>query len=354
MTRSFVPCPADVSPEILAAQARPILPQNSREFEDLLRRTEEKARRIFHTENQVLQLPWGDQEIQEAALRNLVEHKILICANGALGERWLETAAACSKPAGSLEAEWGQPVQAEKLRQELTYGGYDSVLFVHVEPSTGVENPLAELCQVVRDTSPDALILVDAFASLGGVSFDIDALDLDFVWGPSCTCLGLPPGLSFVILSRRAIEKAAKIPARGHSLDLVAWEKAARRAVLPTIFPTSLLYAWDVQSDAILTAGLEERYQRYAGLSEKIRAWVTANGFNLAANPSYQSTTVHCIFNDKSWSIPDVIQRLLQQGLRIDNGLSMFKDRTFRVALMGEITDQDLDLLLTALAGYRP
>ena len=53
MSPMFVPGPVDVDEEVLSAQSQAMVPHRSREFEDLYRRTREKAQPLFATQAQV-------------------------------------------------------------------------------------------------------------------------------------------------------------------------------------------------------------------------------------------------------------------------------------------------------------
>ncbi len=48
MSPMFVPGPVDVAPEVLAAQAKPMMPHRSKDFEEIFRRTAEKAQKLFY------------------------------------------------------------------------------------------------------------------------------------------------------------------------------------------------------------------------------------------------------------------------------------------------------------------
>jgi aspartate aminotransferase-like enzyme len=65
----------------------------------------------------------------------------------------------------------------------------------------------------------------------------------------------------------------------------------------------------------------------------------------LAPEP-YRSKTVSTIKNTKGLDIAALNKFLLTKGMRIANGYGDLKDKTFRIAHMGEITMSDVDSLL--------
>ena len=95
---------------------------------------------------------------------------------------------------------------------------------MHAETSTGVENEIAPLAALQQT---DTLLLVDTVTSLGGIPVEIDGWGIDAVYSGTQKCLGVPPGLSPVSFSARAVERIrARTRARA---ELVPRPRSARR-----------------------------------------------------------------------------------------------------------------------------
>ena len=109
MSRMFVPGPVDVDDAVLQAQAQPMLPHRSAEFEEIFRHASEKAQRLFFTQSRVLLSASSGTGLQEAAVRNLVGKKVLACVNGAFADRWYDVAVSNGKEVEKLAFEWDQP-----------------------------------------------------------------------------------------------------------------------------------------------------------------------------------------------------------------------------------------------------
>ena len=67
MSRMFVPGPVDVADDVLQAQAAPMLPHRSKEFEAIYRRASEKAQQLFFTSQRVFLTASSGTGLQEAA-----------------------------------------------------------------------------------------------------------------------------------------------------------------------------------------------------------------------------------------------------------------------------------------------
>jgi aspartate aminotransferase-like enzyme len=348
----FVPGPVDVAPEVLAAQAKPMMPHRSKDFEAIFRRTEEKARQLFYTQYRIFQGTHSGSGMQEAGVRNLAASTVLACVNGAFSKRWYDVAVANGKQVDKLEVPFGEAITPQMLSDALKVKFYEAVTIVHNETSTGVMNPLKELCEVIHQVSPDTMILVDAVSSLSGVKIEMDALGIDFLMTSSQKCLALPPGLSLAGVSDRAMKKAESVPFRGWYFDFVLLEKHRIKDSTPMTPVMPLIYALDVQLDRIFAEGLEARFARHEAMAKRFGSWAEANGMPVMAAPAYRSHTVCTVQNAKGWDISALNKFLTTKGMRIANGYGEWKDKTYRVATMGETQMSDIENLIAALEEY--
>jgi aspartate aminotransferase-like enzyme len=352
MPHMFVPGPVDVDADILNAQTQPMLPHRSPEFEDLFQRATVKTQQLFYTTGRVFVFSSSGTGLQEAAVRNFASERVLSCVNGAFGSRWYDVAVSNGLQADKLEAAWGQPVTAQMVAEKLGEHPYDIITIVHNETSTGLENPVEEIAEAVRHTSPDTLVCVDAVSSLGGTKIETDAWGLDMVLTSSQKCLALPPGLALAAVSDRAMKRAEEVLHRGWYFDLLRMEKHRLKDSTPATPAISLIYALDTQLEHILKEGLEKRYARHSAMAKRIHSWALERGFSLFAQDGFRSQTVTTLKNLLELDIQDLNRCLLESGLRIANGYGILKNETFRIAHMGETRMEDLDMLLEEIDKY--
>ncbi|MDO9546744.1 MAG: alanine--glyoxylate aminotransferase family protein [Pelolinea sp.] len=353
MPHMFVPGPVDVAPEVLQAMIKPLLPHRSKEYEAIHRSAAEKSQKVFFTENRVLIGTHSGSGMQEAGVRNLAQQDILVCVNGAFSERWYDVAVSNGKNPIRMDAEWGNPISPDALRDALKKKDFESIAIVHNETSTGVENPLRDLCAVVKETSPDTLIMVDAVSSLSGSKIEMDAWGIDFLLTSSQKCLALPPGLSLAGVTDRALDKAKTVQDRGWYFDLVLMEKHRIKnstAMTPVV---SLVYALDFQMDRIFAEGIENRFARHEAMSQRVYDWALDNGMSPFAAEGARSKTVATINNEHSMDISELNAFLMEKyQMRISNGYGDLKGKTFRIATMGETTLDDVEALLKAIKEF--
>jgi len=352
MPRMFVPGPVDVDDEILQAQAQPMMPHRSKEFEEIYRRTSEKAQQLFYTQDRVFLTASSGTGLQEAAIRNFVDKKVLACVNGAFADRWYEVAVSNGKEVEKLAFEWDQPVDPDRVAAAVEAGGCEALTIVHNETSTGMQNPVEEVAQAVHAVAPETLILVDAVSSLGGAKIEMDAWGLDMVLTSSQKAIALPPGLALGAVSDRAMKKAESVENRGWYFDLVRMEKHRLKDSSPATPAMSLIFALDRQLDRILAEGLENRFARHSAMAERTHAWAERHDLTMYAPEGYRSQTVTTIKNERGIDIANLNSFLKQRGMRIANGYGPLKNKTFRIAHMGEIQMNDLEELFSAMEEY--
>jgi predicted phosphoserine aminotransferase len=352
----FLPGPTEVLPEILAAQAQPMIGHRGPETEALLGAIAEDLKAVFRTQQPVMIAASSATGFMEAAIRNGVRRKALCLVNGAFSQRFADIAAACGREVEVAGVEPGRTFEAEQVRGLLRQSGADAVTLVHSESATGALNPVAEIAAAVRESGDDVAVLVDGVTSVAGSPVETDAWGLDFVVTGSQKALALPPGLAFGVASPRLLERAKTLPGRGIYFDLVAYEEQIRRRQTPYTPAVSLLYALRAQLERIRAeGGIEARWARHCAMRERVERWVAehGDGAGVAFLPreGRRSWTISCL----KLLVPEpaggaIAKRMQARGFVIAPGYGKLKDTTFRIGHMGDHSVEEVDAVLGALA----
>jgi aspartate aminotransferase-like enzyme len=348
----YIPGPTEVASEVLQAQTRPMVGHRSQDFADLFYRILPRLKQVLLTDQHVYITASSGTGLQETAIRNGVRpgRKVLNMVAGAFADRWHQVSVANGKDAVRVDIEWGQPIRPEDVDAALAAGGFDAVTIVHNETSTAVMSDIEAIARLVREKYPDVLILVDAVSSASGVRIAFDEWGLDMLLTSSQKAFALPPGLAFAAVSERMLERAKAVPHRGWYFDLLILEKyLASGKTTPATPAISLLYALDVQLDRILAEGLENRWARHETCMSMTHAWARKHGFELFPAPGYESRTVTCVRNNREIDVPAMIAFAREHGMVIGNGYGALKNKTFRIAHMGELGPDDMQALFDVL-----
>ena len=126
-----------------------------------------------------------------------------------------------------------RPAEVEaRLKADKAGDTIKAVLVAQIDTASGVVNDIAAIGQAMRAAGHDALLMVDAVASLGCMPFEMDAWGVDVAMSGSQKGMMTPPGLGFVAANDRAREVHKKA---GPAHPLLGLDLPRGRAALPEI-----------------------------------------------------------------------------------------------------------------------
>lgn len=342
----FIPGPTESAPEVLAAMSTPMIGHRTKAMTALQKAITEKAQKVFYTENIVLLSTSSGSGLMEAAVRSCTAKKALCCSMGDFGTRWYKMAVSNNVPADLLEVALGQAINPADIDEKLATGDYDLLTTTHSETSTGVANDLEAIAQVVAKY-PDVVWCVDAVSSAGGMKIETDKLGIDILLTSSHKAFALPPGLALCTMSQKAYDRTYDVEFRGTYFDL---QKVYDRVVkknyqYPSTPNISLMYAMDLQLDRMLEEGMEARFDRHKAMANRVRTWAKEY-FDIFPDENHMTDTLTVIENTRGISVADLNAELGKRGKTLSNGYGDLKEKTFRIAHLGELTMADVDALL--------
>ncbi len=345
----FIPGPTYVHPDVLAKMATPPIGHRTAEASALQRSISEKLQQLMYTSNKIVLSTSSGTGLMEGAIRSLTQKKAIVFSVGAFGKRWWELARLNGIEADLHEEEPGHPTLPDTVERYLKTGQYDVVTVTHNETSTGIQNPIESIAEIVAKY-PEVIWTVDTVSSLGGVKIEVDRLGIDVCISSSQKALALPPGLALASISPKAEERLKAIGPRGYYLDLGTLikyvdEKDYQYSCTPSI---SHMFALDFQLDRILKEGLENRFIRHVEMAEYMINWAS-HFYRVFPQPGFESMTVTCIENTRKTNIGALNQSLRERGMLISNGYGSLKDKTFRIGHMGDLTLEDVEALTAAM-----
>ncbi len=345
----FIPGPVEVSEKTLAAFSRPMIGHRGDAFKNLYRDIHPKLQELFGTKQPVFlstSSAWG---VMEASIRNLVERGVLCCMCGAFSDKWLDVAKRCGKNAEPLQVDWGKQIDHKDLDAKLASGKFDTVTLIHNETSTGVMNPLPEICCTLAKY-PDVVLIVDTVSSFSAMKIEMDALQIDVLLTGSQKALALPPGFSLLSVSEKALARAEKQKDRGCYFDFLEFKKQQADWMTPSTPSIGHIFALQSKLDEIFAEGLTNRYERHAQTNALVHDWVRARSFDFFAEESFRSKTLTCVKNNRGVDVAKLVRDLREKHhLVIDGGYGKLKGQTFRLSNMGDETDETVSHLLGCL-----
>src|SRR5437667_125768 len=288
----------------MAAFSRPMIGHRGDDFMNLYRDIHPKLQTLFGTKQPVFlstSSAWG---VMEASIRNLVDRGALCCMCGAFSDKWLDVARRCGKNAEPLQVDWGKHINHKDVDRALASGKFDAVTLIHNETSTGIMNPLPEICCTLAKY-PDVVLVVDTVSSFSAMKIDMDALGIDLMLTGAQKALALPPGFSLFSVCEKAFARAEKQKDRGYYFDFLEFRKQQAEWMTPSTPSIGHVFALQSKLGEIFEEGLTKRYERHARTNALVRDWVQRSGFEFFAEEGFRSKTLTCVENNRGIDVVD-------------------------------------------------
>lgn len=338
------PGPADVYPEVLAAQARPTVGHLDPLFVAMMDELKSLIQYAFQTKNEMtMAVSAPGSAGMETCFVNLVEpgEKVIVCRNGVFGERMRQNVERVGAIAVLVDNEWGTPVDPVAVEAALKANPDAKFLaFVHAETSTGALSDAKTLCALAKQYG--CLSIVDAVTSLGGVELRVDEWGIDAIYSGSQKCLSCVPGLSPVSFSPAAVEKLKnrKTPVQSWFLDqslvMAYWSSAGGKRSYHHTAPVNALYALHESLRILAAEGLENAWQRHQEMHLVLRAGLEKLGLKFVVAEDSRLPQLNAIYIPEGVDDAAVRTRLLKDyNLEIGAGLGALAGKAWRIGLMG-------------------
>ena len=360
----FGPGPGNPYPEATSALAQPLLGHLDPVFLSLMDETCDRLRTVWGTSNaRTLPLSATGSAGMEASFVNTVSDGdvVVVAVNGLFGQRMCDVAARCGAEVVPVEHEWGTPVDVDRVLS--AHPSPKVIAAVHAETSTGVRSDIAAL----GGGKGDALLLVDAVTSIGGIELRADDWGIDVGYAGTQKCLGVAPGLAPFTINDRAFARRVERPQSWY-LDLgllggyVGEASGTGGRTYHHTAPTAMVASLHAGLGRILEEGLENVWARHAEAGRLLQTGLLEMGLELFAQDGYrlpELTTVKVPDGVDSASVRRIL--LERHGIEIGAGAGAFAATVWRIGLMGHNARPDAALLvLAALAdalaevGWKP
>tara|TARA_R110002167_G_scaffold90479_2_gene243836 strand:- start:1122 stop:2300 length:1179 start_codon:yes stop_codon:yes gene_type:complete len=352
------PGPSDVSPRVLAAMARPTIGHLDPEFIRMMDEVKQLLQYALKTKNPLtMPVSAPGSAGMEACFVNLVEpgDQVIVCQNGVFGGRMAENVRRFGGEVIPVDDAWGQPVSLEKVEAAFKANpNVKALAFVHAETSTGVRSDAQALAKLAQDHN--ALSIVDAVTSLGGIELDMDGWGIDALYSGTQKCLSGPPGISPVSFSERAVAavkaRTTQVPSWFLDTNLVMgyWGAGAKRAYHHTA-PVNALYALHESLVVLQHEGLEQAWSRHEHFHQALKQGLEAMGLTLLVDSKYRLPQLNTVQIPEGIDEARVRKHLLQHySLEIGAGLGTLAGKVWRIGLMGHACNgKNVLLCLAAL-----
>ncbi len=346
------PGPSEVDPQVLASLSLPPLGHLDPALLGMMQELETMLRGVFGTKNRLtLALSGTGTAGMETALTNTIspDDAVVVGVMGYFGDRMCQITERLGGKLTRVDAEWGTPLDPQKMRDAILQARPRVVCAVHAETSTGVVQDLTAIAEATREI--DALVVVDAVTSLGGQPLEVDEWGIDVCYSGSQKCLGAPSGLAPFTMNDRALNRLSErgTPPRSFYFDpfllLKYWDERQYHHTISA----PLIYSLHTALRLLHEEGKEARWGRHRRNHLAFRAGIEAMGLYFLPDEAWSLWPLNAV------RVPDGLDEtairgalLAEHSIEIGGGLGPLKGKLLRVGLMGYASQQEYVLQLLA------
>lgn len=318
------------------------------EFSNVMFENESLVKKFVNAEDgaRVVFLTGSGTASMEATVMDVLskEDKVLVVDGGSFGHRFVQMLELHEIPHEVIKMEFGKDLKEEQL-EKYEGKGFSAFLVNIDETSTGVlynKKLIGDFCK-----RNGLLLVVDAISSFLCDEFDMSAIGADVMITGSQKALACPPGISLVVLSKRALDRVMKHPMKCMYLSLKEALINGERGQTPWTPAVGTLRQINKRlKDIEVAGGVEKETERIAAIANDFRERIKDLPFEVVSESLSNCVTP---LHPSTASAYDIFTILKDEyGIWICPNGGDLKDKIFRVGHIGDLTIEDNTKLIEA------
>ena len=273
------------------------------------------------------------------------DDKVLVIDGGSFGHRFVQMLELHHIPHSIIKMEFGHNIKKEQLI-EFEGKGYTAFLVNIDETSTGVlydKKLISDFCR-----RNNMLFVVDAISSFLADDFDMADLGVDVVIAGSQKALACPPGISLIVLSKRAQECVEEHPMICMYLSLKEALKNGERGQTPWTPAVGILRQINARLREIESAGgVENETSKVATIATDFRKRIKDMPFEIVSESLSNCVTPLHPTTTSAYDIFTILKN--EYNIWVCPNGGELQDKVFRVGHIGALTIEDNIKLVDAL-----
>ena len=326
-------------------------PDIDEEFVEFYKETCLLISKLLNTKNEAFILDGEGILGLEAACASLTEQgdRVLVLDNGIYGKGFGDFVTMYGGEVTYYSTPYDEAMEPDKLRNFLQENhDFKYATLVHCDTPTGMLNPVEELSRVLHEFG--IMTVVDSVSAMFGEPLDVDHGQIDIVCGGSQKALSAPPGLTFVTVSKEAMEamENRKYPIASFYANILVFKNYYEEKWFPYTMPISDIYGLRQALDNVRED--QDIYERHAKLAEFTREELKKMGLKLYGKNGF-SNTVSVFYVPEGFTADEILLTLREKyGIMIAGCFDIFAGKLLRIGHMGENANEaDVKETLAAL-----
>ncbi|MBP5568767.1 MAG: alanine--glyoxylate aminotransferase family protein [Treponema sp.] len=284
----------------------------------------------------------------EASVMNFFnkDDKLLVVNGGSFGHRLVELASLHKLNFTEIKLNPGHALTKEEL-SKYEGQGYTALVMQQHETSTGVLydlNMTGDFCK-----KNNMFLLVDAISSFLADELDMQAMNVDAVIMGSQKAVALPPGMSFIVMNPKAVNRVMNNEMKTMYFDLQDYLKNGERGQTPFTPAVGVLLLLNSRLKHIKeNGGAKKVIEHTREIARYFRDGIKDLPFKMF--PDSPASAVTALTSTNGKSAYDIFTKVKDEyKIFICPNGGELKDLIFRVGHIGSISKEQVQVLLDAL-----
>lgn len=344
--------PVQMYQRTLDVQAKMVPYFRTKEFSDVMFRVDKSFKKIIGTasDSQVIYMTNSGTGAMEAAIDNLFDSKdkVIVINGGTFGARFLSLCQRHNIEASEIKVAFDEELSNEVLIP-FENKGYTALLVNIDETSIGKLYDIKLLSKFCKDNN--LLFVVDAISSAFIDPFYMDDFGVDVTIVSSQKGLCLAPGISMVVLNKKALNKLEDKKSSCAYFDFKDYIKDMERGQTPYTPAVGLLFELLSEVEYIEKTGVENRVKEVEDRAKYFRSRLSEIGFK---TPSFHlsNAVTPCV-------LPKPYAKELFEYLKNEHEFFInpcggaHASDMIRVAHVGDLSHADYDQLIEYIKEFQ-
>lgn len=346
---NFTVGPVQESEEVLEVGAQPTPYFRNQSFSKIMLENETMMKELTFSDedSRVVFLTASGTGAMEAAVINsfTTEDKVLIVNGGSFGKRFVQICQIHDIPYTEIVVPMEKALTSDML-EPYNGKGYTGFLVNMHETSIGKLYDIEMISDFCKRNN--LFLVVDAVSAFLAEPINLSRLGIDIMLTGSQKALAVPPGVSILVMNKRAVDRAYELDVKSMYFNLADALKNGERGQTPFTPAVSILLQIHKRLEGLCKAGAVTENKRIAELAADFRNKVKGLPFKMFSPSPSNAVTAMIMENGKS--AYDLFEMLESDyGIWICPSGGDLKDKLFRVGHLGALTFEDNDKLIDAM-----
>lgn len=345
---NFTVGPVQMNEEIRKIGAEQVPYFRTPEFSAIMKENEALMKKFTFAEDnaRVVFITGSGTAAMEATVMNVFDNKdkVLIVNGGSFGQRFVDLCKIHEIPFTEIKLNFGEALTSNMLMLYENAGYTGFLVNVH-ETSTGVYYDIDMISKFCKRNS--IFLVVDAISSFIADPFNMKKLGVDVMITGSQKALAVPPGISIIVLSPKAVKRVESGNTKCLYFDLKVALKDAQRGQTPFTPAVSILLQINKRLEQISKYGIEAETQKIATLANDFREKIKELPLKITSNSLSNAVTPITPINVSAYSVFSILKD--EYGIWICPNGGELADKIFRVGHIGDLTIEDNTKLVNSL-----